>query len=160
MRVIFIEIVMNPEMNYEQKVKLKKSPQNNDSIVYALTKKLKYNASKLAAVRISREELVEILVINDLKVKRKGIFLINTQKNKIDSDMPIKTIKKFFESPKYQVLSQPLVMIFLNENFIAAYPISELLNIKYTKSSIREFAVKEVKHYKSLQKSRKNLTIV
>lgn len=153
MSLIMFTLVPKTSNINKQKVILKKNPENNESIIFAITKKLKNNPCVLASVQYSSKEYVDIIVINNLKVKNhKDEFVINTSKKVISPDIPIKKIKKYFRSPEFQILAEPCVQIFLNEkDLIGYYPISELLDLKYSKSSIREFVIKEMKLFKSKQ---------
>ncbi|MFC5471316.1 hypothetical protein ACFPPD_21750 [Cohnella suwonensis] len=133
-------------------VKLNRVP-NDESIVFALAKKMKNNPCKIASVKYNQDDL-DIIVINNLKIKRKdtGEYVVNTSKSKLRSEhLPLKTLRKYFQSPQYTIVAQPILQIIINESDVITRPISRLLDLKYKKREIKQLAIKEMNLYKSLK---------
>ena len=139
----------------QSKVILTKDPDNTDSIIYAISKKLKNNACKIASVKYSTGENIDVLVMNNLIIKdRRGRHIVNTESEKINQNVPVKKYLEYFRSAKYIVESQPVVILNLNQDgIIISFPLSDLLLIKYKKKAIKEFVTTELKKFKSMQKS-------
>lgn len=157
-----LKIVSQNLRKSNPKIILTKKPESKESIIYAITKKLKNNPCKIASVKYSKDNHVDLLLINNLKIKNKrGKYVINTAKEKIDPEtVSLNKIQKYFNSNNYEIISEPRLLLIINENAILTYAISDHLGLEYSEESIRKFISKEIKQFKLSQQAQANLKLV
>lgn len=151
---MLIKIVPKKESTEVTSIKLTRKTVNTESIIYAISKKMKNNPCKIASAKLTNGFQVDVLVINNLKIKnKKGRYIVDTSKKEINQDKPLHKYRKYLYSPDYEVVSEPTLLLNVNQKNILTYAISDLLDIEYTKSSIKKFISSEIKKFDVLRKS-------
>lgn len=126
-----------------------------DSIVYTLGKKRKNNPRKIARIKFDEDEIYDLLIINDLKIKKNGEMIFNSHKEKLDSaDIKLKKIRKWFNDSEYKVKAMPNLLLIKNEMIVEALPICNLLEVEYTKNGIRTFVLELINYSKNSKEKR------
>lgn len=127
-----------------KKIKLHADVDYTKSILYAIGKKRKNNPKKLATIKYSNGDIVEVSIINNFKVKDKSKeYIIDTSKKKINSDsIKFKQINEIFHSNNYSIISQPQLLININDLDTISINAKYFYNIEYTKDSIKKYVDK------------------
>lgn len=144
------------------KVKLTRDPKNTDSIIYAISKRLKNNACKIASVRYSNGDHIDILVMNNLIIKNKNNnYVVDTSREKVNQELPVSRFQKYFYSTDYEIVSEPTLILNVHQDgMLLTYAISDLLHLKYSKKAIREFVNTEFNQFELSRKSTSNLKLI